>query len=66
MLELLLSHGQAAVEQEFSVNNKVLNVNMHKISITSFKLIIDYMNSHILLPQLFPITKSMLRSVTCF
>ena len=31
-LVLVLSHGQAAVERGFSVNNKVLNVNMHKIS----------------------------------
>ena len=28
-LVLVLSHGSAAVERGFSVNNKVLNVNMH-------------------------------------
>ena len=32
----------------FSVSNKVLNVNMHEISITSRKLIINHMNSHTL------------------
>ena len=32
---LVLRLGQAAVEREFSVNSKVLNVNMHEISITS-------------------------------
>ena len=47
------------------MNNKVLNVNMHEISITSRKLIIDHMNSHSLLPQSFPITKSLLKSVRC-
>ena len=64
-LVLVLSHGQAAVERGLSVNNKVLNVNMHEISITSRKLIIDHMNSHSLLPQSFPITKSLLKSVRC-
>ena len=38
---------------------------MHEISITSRKLIIDHMNSHSLLPQSFPITKSLLKSVRC-
>ena len=64
-LVLVLSHGQAAVERGLSVNNKVLNVNLHEISITSRKLIIDHMNSHSLLPQSFPITKSLLKSVRC-
>ena len=44
-LVLVLSHGQTAVERGFSVKNKVLNVNMHEISITSRKLIVDHMNS---------------------
>ena len=61
----MLSHRQAAVERGFRVNNKVLNVNMHEISITSCKLIIDHMNSPSLLPQSFPITKSLLKSVRC-
>ena len=63
-LVLVLSHGQAAVKRGFSVNNKVLNVNMHQISITSRKLIIDHRNNHSLLPQSFPITKSPLKSVS--
>ena len=61
----MLSHGQAAVERRFNVNNKVLNVNMHEISVTSHKKIIDHMNSHGPVPQSFPITKSMLKSVRC-
>ena len=32
---LVLSHSEAAVERGFSVNNKVRNVNMHEIQITS-------------------------------
>ena len=62
---MVLSHGQAAVEREFGVNNKVLNVNVHQKSITSHKLITDHMNSHSLLPQSFPVTKKLLKSVRC-
>ena len=40
---LVLGHGQAAVEGGFSVKKKVLNVNIHEISITSRKLINDHM-----------------------
>ena len=43
---LVLSHRQAAVERGFSVNNKFLNVNLHKKSITSRKLFTDHLNSH--------------------
>ena len=45
-LVLVLSHGQAAVERGFIVNNKVLNVNMREISITFRKLITDYISRH--------------------
>ena len=38
----VLSHGQAAVERGFSVNSKVLNVNVHQKSITFYKLTIDH------------------------
>ena len=41
----LCRHDQAAVEKGFSVNNKVLNFNMHEISVTSRKLIIDHKKS---------------------
>ena len=47
-IALVWSHGQAAKKVGFSVSNKVLNVNMHEISITSRKLIINHMNSHTL------------------
>ena len=40
----LCRHDQAAVEKEFSVNNKVLSFNMHEISVTCRKLIIDHMS----------------------
>ena len=42
----MLSHGQSTVERGLIVNNKVLNVNTPKVSITSRKLIIDHMNGH--------------------
>ena len=64
-LMLLLNHGQVAVESGFSVSNKVLNVNMHGIYITFCKLIINHMTSYSLLPQSFPSTKSLLKSVRC-
>ena len=59
----VLSRGQANVERCFSVNNIVLKCNMPEKSIMSRKLIIDHMKSRNLLPQSFPITKSLLQSV---
>ena len=53
------------MERGLSEQNKVLNVNMHQISITSRKFIIDQMLSHSLLQQSFTITKSLLKSVRC-
>ena len=60
---LVISNGQEAMERGFSVNNKVYNVDMHEISVISRKKIIDHMNSHSLMPQSFPITKRLLKSV---
>ena len=65
-LALVLSHGQAKVERGFSMNNKILTINLKEVSITSRRLIIDYMISRKLVPQLFPITKSLLKSVSYF
>ena len=62
---LVLLHGQVAVARGFSVKNKVVNVNMHEISITSHKLIMDHINGHSLLSQSFPITNSLSKSVRC-
>lgn len=53
------------MEWGLNENKMVLNINMHQISITCRKLIIDQMHSHILLPQSFPIKKSLLKSVRC-
>ena len=53
-LILVLSHGQAGAERGASVNNKVLNVNMHKISSISCKLIIDHMNCHSFFATIIP------------
>ena len=63
-LVLVLSHGQTAVERGFSVKNKVLNVNMHEISITSRKLIVDHMNSQSF-ATVIPNAKSLLKLVRC-
>ena len=45
LFSCLCRHDQAAVEKGFSKNNKVLNFNMHEISVTSRKLIIDHKKS---------------------
>ena len=66
LFSCLCRHDQAAVEKGFSVNNKVLNFNMHEISVTSRKLIIDHKKSHSLLPQSFSNRKSLSKSVRCF
>ena len=60
---VLLSHGQANVERCFSVNNNILKFKMSENSIVSRKLIIDHMKCHNLLPQSFPITNDLFKSV---
>ena len=60
-LVLVLSHDPAAMENGFSVNNKVLKIKMHEIWITSYKLITDDITIHSLLL----ITKSLLKSLRC-
>ena len=62
-LVLVLSYSQANMEKCFSVNNSVLKCNMSEKSIMLWKLIIDHMKVHNLVPQFFPITKSLLQSV---
>ena len=62
-LMIVFSHGQTNVERCFSFNNNVLKCNMSGKSIMSRKLIIDHTKSHNLLPQSFPITRSLLHSV---
>ena len=65
-LVVVLSHGQANMERCFSVNNNVLKCNMSEKSIMLWKLIIDHMKSHNLLPESFPITRSLLQFVRSF
>ena len=59
---LTLSHGQASVERQFSVNNSVLDVNMKEDSIVARKLIRDHMLAHSLTPESFTITKPLITS----
>ena len=61
-LVLTLSHGQASVERQFSVNNSVLDVNMKEDSIVARKLIRDHMLAHSLTPESFTITKPLITS----
>ena len=48
---LCLNHGQAAVEQGFSVNNNLLQVNMTEASVIAERMIYDHMVSKDLQPQ---------------
>ena len=61
---LTLSHGQAAVERSFSVNNSVLNLNMKEDSIVANKIVKDHMISNSLKPYTIAITNQLIRSVS--
>ena len=62
-LILTLSHGQACVERQFSVNNRVLQDNMGKDTIIARKHIINHMNSENLKPYTIDIDKTLLLAV---
>ena len=61
---LTLSHGQAAVERSFSVNNSVLNLNMKEDSIVAKKIVKDHMIFNSLKPYTIAITNQLIRSVS--
>ena len=63
VLKLVLSDGQASMERAYSLHNIIPNFNLKDISIISRKLIIDHMKSNFLSPQMFPVTKFLLKSV---
>ena len=60
---LILSHGQAAVERDFSVNEKLLIENLHTESLTAQRLVYDHMKCHNLEPFTIPITSALLSHV---
>lgn len=60
---LTLSHGQAAVERSFSINNSVLNLNMKEDSIVAKKIVKDHMISNGLKPNTINISNKLIRSV---
>ena len=61
-LLLTLSHGQAAVERGFSVNQSILETNMQKDSIVAKKLVRDHMLALSLIPESFVIAKPLITS----
>lgn len=60
---LTLSHGQASIERQFSVNHLVLDNNMKEESIVARKHIIDHMKSNSLMPYSIEISKDFYSSV---
>ena len=60
----VLSHGQAAVECGFSLNQSLLCCNMKEMSIVSRRRIKDYMITHNFVPSNVRITPDMIKSVS--
>ena len=59
-LVLTLSHGQASVERQFSVNNQVLDNNMQVMSIVVWKHLVSHMKVNQLTPHSIDISKYLL------
>ena len=59
-LVLTLSHGQASVERQFSVNNQVLDNNMQVMSIVVWKHLVNHMKVNQLTPHSIDISKYLL------
>ena len=60
---LILSHGQAAVEREFGINNSLSKVNTSEQSLVCKKIVRDLLISNQLNPYTVPITDQFMRSV---
>ena len=60
---LILSHGQAAVEREFGINNSLSKVNTSEQSLVCKKIVRDLLISNQLTPHTVPITDQFMRSV---
>ena len=59
-LVLTLSHGQASVERQFSVNNQVPDNNMQAMIIVLWKHLINHMKANQLTPHSIDISKYLL------
>ena len=59
----VLSHGQAAVERRFSLNQSLRRCNMKEMSIVSRRRIKDYMITHNFVPSNVRITPELIKSV---
>ena len=60
---LTLSHGQASVEHDFSVNKYLLVENLSAKSLISQRIVYDHMNFHNLTPENFIINPALHKSV---
>ena len=60
---LTLSHGQAAVERGFRINNSLSKVNISELSLVCKKIVRDDLISNQLKPHTVPITNQLMRSV---
>ena len=59
----IMSHGQAAVERGFSINNNVVEQNMSPETITARRLIKDHMLANGLTPESIHLSQNLIRSV---
>ena len=60
---LTLSHGQVAVEHEFSINNSLSKVNISEQSLVCKKIVRDHLILNQLKPHTVPITNQFMHSV---
>ena len=59
-MTLTLSHGQAAIKRNFSINKSVVDVNMKEESIVARKTIKDHMLSNDIQPDMTEISNKMI------
>ena len=60
---LTLNHGQAAVEQGFSIKNSLSKVNISEKPLVCKKIVRDHLTSNQLKPHTVPVTNQLIRSV---
>ena len=60
---MLLSHGQSAVERDFSTDKSLLIENLSEKSLINQCIVVNYMKSNNYKPSNIPLTNELIRSV---
>ena len=60
---MLLSHGQSAVERDFSTDKSLLIEHLSEKSLISQHIVVNYMKSNNYKPSNIPLTNELIRSV---